>query len=553
MTEQTNQIPKVSLAGCQGAVEFVTGKWMEDKHFATVHQVLSTRWDSYQSLNAAMKLMEQYGVVISPEEEERLLKMDEATVIDNLVGRMPSQTKEQFEQFFLQLQSIVTTATRMRMALENGTPGAIEQALNEADQTGVTPYVLKMSIVQAGAEVAALSQQHDTWCKDQESRLSKMLRGQDDAMAAQKQLAEYQSKLGQYAGSHKDKAKKALMAVCGKNDKALVANFFMEWKNIKEKMKKENEIRKEYAERIEASQKRLFDYKQSQKGNAKGVLLRQAAAGDGALVGEVFEYLVKAGKQRKEDEEAAKKLAEIEAKLAAQAGKNKDNAKAVLMRNLAQGDRGLMDVCIEAWKSWLVEYKKDKETEDAVKAAEAKVAAFMKQKSEGAKGIIDKMNSSTNSGLVEHVMSTWASFFKDLKKAAEMEALINDNAAKFASFSSRNKQGAMSAGEKAQYIKEYGLINHSFLIWAEVTKVESMLRIFQTRVEGKAKQVEGLQNMFKNFATQLESGLQEGTPRAPVKDKKSSSKSGLSKSDNTVSLPDINKKQSGSRSGSQRS
>jgi hypothetical protein len=206
-------------------------------------------------------------------------------------------------------------------------------------------------------------------------------------------------------------------------------------------------------------------------------------------------------------------------------------------------------------QAWLVEYKKDKETEDAVKAAEAKVAAFMKQKSEGAKGIIDKMNSSTNSGLVEHVMSTWAAFFKDLKKAAEMEALINGNAAKFASFSARNKQGAMSAGEKAQAIKEYGLINHAMLLWAEVTKVERMLRYYQTRVEGKKQQLQGLQGMFKNFATQLESGLKEGTPRdfGAVKDKKSGSKSGLSKSDQTVSLPDINKKQSGSRSGSHRS
>merc|ERR1711959_87235 len=120
------------------------------------------------------------------------------------------------------------------------------------------------------------------------------------------------------------------------------------------------------------------------KGNAKGVLLRQAASGDSALVGEVFAYLCKEPQQRKADEEAEKKLREIEAKLAAQAGKNKDNAKAVLMRNLASGDNMLMDVCLEAWKSWLVEYKKNKESEDAVKAAEAKVAAFMKQKSEGA-------------------------------------------------------------------------------------------------------------------------------------------------------------------------
>merc|ERR1719407_394491 len=162
--------------------------------------------------------------------------------------------------------------------------------------------------------------------------------------------------------------------------------------------------------------------------------MRQAAAGDGAIVADVFAYLCKEPKARKDDEEAARKLAEIEAKLAAQTGKNKDNAKAVLMRNLALGDNMLMDVCLEAWKSWLVEYKKDKETEDAVKAAEAKVAAFMKQKSEGAKGIIDKMNSSTNSGLVEHVMSTWIQWRKEKKKAEEMEALIMGANGKFASF-----------------------------------------------------------------------------------------------------------------------
>merc|ERR1712216_992372 len=194
-------------------------------------------------------------------------------------------------------------------------------------------------------------------------------------------------------------------------------SFITNWKSVVDRIKKEAEIRLEYQERIEAAQKRLFDYKQSQKGNAKGVLLRQAAAGDGALIGEVFAYLCKEPQQRRADEEAAKKLAEIEAKLAESMAKGKDNAKAVLMRNLAQGDNMLMDVCLEAWKSWLVEYKKNKESEDAVKAAEAKVAAFMKNKSDGAKSVIDKMNSSTNSGLVEHVMSTWVAAFKDKKKA----------------------------------------------------------------------------------------------------------------------------------------
>merc|ERR1712185_600720 len=349
-----------------------------------------------------------------------------------------------------------------------------------------------------------------------------------------------------YQGSQKDKAYKAMMGVAGKNDRAMMDSFITNWKAVIDRTKKEAEIRIEYEERIEAAQKRLFDYKQSQKANSKGVLLRQAAAGDSALIGEVFSYLCKEPQQRKADEEAAKKLAEIEAKLSAQAGKNKDNAKAVLMRNLAQGDDMLMDVCLEAWKSWLVEYKKNKEAEDAVKAAEQKVADFMKSKSEGAKGVIDRMNAATDSGLVEHVISTWVQYWRDLKKAEEMEAILNGANSKFGAFSERNKAGAMSAGQKATAVKEYGLLNHSVCLWVEFCRVERLLRYYSNRVEGKKHQLQGLQTMFRNFATQLETGLKEGTPRDAAAIKSGSKK--MSKSDGSVSLPNIHKPSSGKTS-----
>merc|ERR1719310_527002 len=488
--------------------------------------------------------MEQYGVHISPEEEKRLYSLDEATMIESLVSKMPQQTKEQFEHFFLQLQLIVSTATRIRTALEEGTPGVIQEALNDEDQTGIMPYILKMSIVQAGAEVIALKAQHQTWTVGTEERMSKLLRGQDDAMQAQKQLAAAQAQLGHYQGSQKDKAYKAMMGVAGKNDRAAMDAVITNWKAVIDRVKKEKEIRVEYEERIELAQKRLFDYKQSQKGNAKGVLLRQAASGDSALIGEVFAYLCKEPQQRKADEEAEKKLKEIEAKLAAQAGKNKDNAKAVLMRNLAQGDNMLMDVCLEAWKGWLADYKKNKDTEDAIKAQEAKVAEFMKNKSDGAKSVIDKMNAATDSGLVEHVISTWVQYWNDLKKAAEMEAILNGANSKFAAFGERNKAGAMSAGQKATAVKEYGLLVHSMLLWTEVTKVERMLRYYGNRIEGRKHQLQGLQTMFRNFATQLETGLKDGTPRDGGAIKNGSSKK-LSKNEQSVSLPNIHKPPSG--------
>merc|ERR1712023_131430 len=144
-----------------------------------------------------------------------------------------------------------------------------------------------------------------------------------------------------------------------------------------------------------------------------------------------------------------------------------------------------MDVCLEAWKGWLADYKKNKDTEDAIKAQEAKVAEFMKNKSDGAKSVIDKMNSATDSGLVEHVISTWVQYYKDLKKAEEMEAILNGAQGKFGAFSERNKAGAMSAGQKAQAVKEYGLLNHSMCLWSEFCKVERLLRYYANRMDGK--------------------------------------------------------------------
>merc|ERR1711959_544962 len=115
---------------------------------------------------------------------------------------------------------------------------------------------------------------------------------------------------------------------------------------------------------------------------------------------------------------------------------------------------------------------------------------------------------------------------------------------RFASFGARNKQGAMTAGEKATAVKAYGLLNHPMLLWTEFCKVERLLRYYQNRMDSKKHQLQGLQTMFRNFATQLESGLKEGTPRDSAALKDGGRK--LSKSDNTVSLPNIHQKKNGS-------
>merc|ERR1711977_801156 len=105
---------------------------------------------------------------------------------------------------------------------------------------------------------------------------------------------------------------------------------------------------------------------------------------------------------------------------------------------------------------------------------------------------------------------------------------------------------AMSAGEKATAVKEYGLVLHAWLLWTDVTKVERMLRYYQNRIEGRKHQLQGLQTMFRTFATQLETGLKDGTPRDAASIKNGSKK--MNKTEGSVSLPNIHKSGSGKTS-----
>merc|ERR1719482_1759335 len=107
--------------------------------------------------------MEQHGVKISPDEEERVNSMQEDDMIDHLVRKMPKQSKEQFEHFFLQLQLVVSTSQRLSQALSQGSAKTMEEVLDSADDVGITPYILKMALVQAGAEVKALEAKEEAW------------------------------------------------------------------------------------------------------------------------------------------------------------------------------------------------------------------------------------------------------------------------------------------------------------------------------------------------------------------------------------------------------
>merc|ERR1719235_2403625 len=134
--------------------------------------------------------MEAHGVHLTPAEETKLQELPEDRMIDSLVMKMPQQSREQFEHFFLQLSLIASTTTRLRTALESGNDTAVEEVLDSAENVGILQFILKMAVAQAGQEVKSHVQDHEDWLAVTADRMSPLLQSQANMAISKKALEE---------------------------------------------------------------------------------------------------------------------------------------------------------------------------------------------------------------------------------------------------------------------------------------------------------------------------------------------------------------------------
>jgi len=380
--------------------------------------------------------------------------------------------------------------------------------------------------------VAEIRNRHTSWTKNTEQRLTRLLRSADDAQEAQRQLSALQAQIGGFGAAQNDKSKKMMAGVASNNDKALKAMIFGSWYTFQQKMKSEKDIRDMFEAEIENLDAKFMEYRQAALNNVRNVLMRKAAEGDAGLMKQVWKNWTDEVQETKREAGSQGAMAAMEAKLAASSAAQMENTKKVMTKMSAGSDNALLKVVITSWMQFLEEYKKNKGEEDAIRAQEKAMEDFMKQKKDGAKAVLDKMNASTDSGLVEHVISTWCQYYKDDKDAKKMEALMAENEAKFGALNGRQKDNAMGVQNRVNEQMDLNLMLKHFSAWATDTKLERIMRHYNSKMEGKKQQLQSVQHLFKNFATQLDQGLKEGD----------SARDSRRKPKDEFSLPDIQKK-----------
>lgn len=537
--EQLAEVKGVNIAA---TMAFMTDKFMTTADYTKIHQRLSKDWDRLQSLTAALKLMEKYGVAVSKEEEDKLAAMDEERQIEALVQKMPQQSKDEFHQFFLQLQVLVATATKVRQALEQGLPHDVEGVLNAADP-GILPYVLRMAIVQAGSEAASRSKQLRSWGKDTTAMMGRNMRGQEEAISVKKKLEESRRQLSVFTSSQNDKSKKVIMNFLNSSAAGLTAASFKGWQSAVKADRMEREVAGEFIEKIERAKAKLLEIKTKNLENIRNTVGRNTSAAQAETSREIFAAWQRETNENKENAQSQAKKAGMQADLDRTKSAQKAKATNAIARMNGNDTLALQTMVWSAWITYLQEVCKEKELEADVRAKEAVIAEHIKAKGESAKKLLSSTIGSTDSGLIHTMFQAWLGALREAKEEARMAEVMQASESKFKSFGTKGKTAGMNASERQAYYADMSIVISTWSAWKLDTKMEKQLRHFHGKIEGKRRQLLGVQDMFRSFANELEGGLRKagaestrGDAPAVLKDR------GLHKSASAVNLPDIHKK-----------
>lgn len=512
-------------------------QFLDEYHFRIIHCSLGKTTSRKKIVASVLDILEINGVELSPKERDSFIDCDERVMVEHLVQKFPIELRTGFENLAQQLMLVMTSMTRIRHGIEADDVAEINEVL-EADKEQVVKNVLKQAVVVASKEVAKIRRCEQTWSKNMAKRIARLQSAEEMAEHAQQQLIATEAQISVFCDSQTQKSKKMLTGMAGKNDKVLMHSAFSAWLGDHMKVMSEKVIRDKYEAEAEAAEKRLLDYQEKQVKNVRNILMKSAKGEDQAMLVLMFDCWAKDVKARKDEGGTKSEMDAVQARLDAYAKDQKDATMRTMQRMAAANDENLIAMVFQGFVKYREIYLQDKEMEDAVKLAEAKVKEHMEKKKEEAKGVLDRMAGASDTGLLSQCITNWAQFVKDEKKDREMENLLHEQTSKFKALADRQKGSATGMQNNVNEQMKQNLVLKSFAGWQLEVKVARIDKYYTSKIEGKRKQLQSVQSLFKSFAAQLEQGLNAVEGDSSGRTAKSNKRS----SKDPVSLPPIDQR-----------
>jgi len=497
------------------SIQLQLQQFMDEWYYRILHSGMAGELDKEEAAVKAMDLFEVQGVPLTDVDKCKLSKMEDDDMIEALVHKMPPEVRKTFGHFTLQLQLVMSAASRVRYVLDEGPAEEVARVMEDGD-AGVNSQILKRTIVEAATEIAEVQEIHQSWHTSTGKRLSRMSLAQSELERARQDLEKTTLRLGGFGEEQSKKSTAVLLSLAQGSDKVLVKGVFMAWAAYFLAYKSEQALHDKFRKEIEDAEKKLMEYKQAQISNVRNVLMRNSEGSERLLLAESVRVWAKLVLEEKEDRALAGDLENVKAKMGNLKSAQKDNAKKSMIRMCQGNDESLINLCMQEWIKATAEEKKNKEFNEMVRAQEQRTQEYLKGKNEKAKGVLSRMAGSSDTGLVHGCFSAWADDLKQERKAREVQDIITSQNQKFANLNVRMKANASSAVSRANELEEENMMMNIFMNWATESKLARVAKHYGGQVDAKKQQLEAVQTMFKSFASQLEQGIGT-TPRTTRK------------------------------------
>lgn len=549
------------------AVDFVESArcvartFLGEKQLKALNSKLSVRWGKLNSLSAALQLMQAHGVKLDAGEEEELSVMEEAQQISTLVGKMPTQTNDEFQQFFLQLQLLVSTATSLRQALEDGHVEQVERCLEDAEATGISQYILRVALVQAGTQLVSCHDGMKQFVHEADGKMGRLVRGQQDCTAAQKKLAVSQSQLMKKGRNMIGTLAPCILGFVRRGDRALLHMVFQGWLMTHQKDMLHNQLSQEYSARFAHLQDNMVRWKAKMSSGATTMMKGFVAEANGSVAQDIFAAWRNATLATKSERHLADEASSLQAKMSAMGAAQAASARGVLTGMMASMEGTLAEMCLHTWVAATRESKAGGVTQQAMSDFQGRTATLTEEKLGSVKFLLSTFMESLDEGAAISFFKAWTEVLREAKMEAKLAENLAAKASNVTAWTGRRKETSSCAMERAAMHMQEMLLLRILSSWRLHTRLERSMRAHQAMIDAKRQQLAGVQHMFRDFAGQLEKAAGGKDTSRDIFDAKVKSRAdrdrqqpskekGLSKSEHTVSLPDIKlSSRPGSRGG----
>lgn len=483
-------------------------QFMDEYSFKVMTSSLGKTWTRKKTIVAALELFSLNGISLTPEDIEWCSQHDDL-MIPMIVRKMPYSIRENFESLRTQLNILVNTATRVRSSVESGDEG-IENIIDDGqtkDDSAIKEQILKESVIQASKQVASLLRCQETWCGSMDKRLFRLSRSAELAEQAQEQLLKVETQLTGFHAKFSEKSKICMMGFAELSTRNVLHSSFANWAGVAVKYKVERQIRKNFEQEMLDKEMMLMKLKERGMQNVKAVLLRKSRDNDESIVYNAFHSWTDEVGSEKREEEERKKLDEIEKQLATFSESKAANAKKFMARAAEENDEAIACMAFAAWSKGVATLKFDNEIAADAQKIEAKLSEFQaKSRKENAK-VMNKLGSSTNTSLLVSAVQGWSVWAKDQARSRDLENTMMENEHKFKTLNARQKGTAAKVQTRVNEQAKQNLAIRVLAIWQIECKVNHVDKYYNAKMEGKRKQLQSVQTLFKSFAKQLEEGL----------------------------------------------